>query len=103
MSYLAFFVTSMVAQLLFGILASLIVMAFSRWREFRADAGGAQLAGRNKMISALQRLQQMHGEAALPRQLQAFGINDGGGMTRLFMSHPPLEERIEALKKLQVI
>ncbi|HEV2109939.1 MAG TPA: protease HtpX, partial [Gammaproteobacteria bacterium] len=103
MSYLAYFVTSMVAQLLFGILASLIVMAFSRWREFRADAGGAQLAGRNKMISALQRLQQMHGEAVLPKQLQAFGINDGGGMTRLFMSHPPLEERIEALKKLQAV
>ena len=101
MSYIAYFVTSMAAQLLFGILASLIVMAFSRWREFRADAGGAKLAGRNKMISALQRLQQMHGEAALPKQLQAFGINEGPGAMRLFMSHPPLEERIEALKKLQ--
>lgn len=101
MSYLAYFVTSMVAQVLFGILASLIVMAFSRRREFRADAGGAHLAGRYKMISALQRLQQMHSEATLPKQLQAFGINDGQGMTRLFMSHPPLEERIEALKKLQ--
>ena len=103
MSYIAYFVTSMIAQLLFGILASLIVMAFSRWREFRADAGGAKLAGRNKMISALQRLQQMHGEAALPKQLQAFGINDGPGMMRLFMSHPPLEERIEALKKIQAV
>ncbi len=104
MSYLAFFLTSMVAQILFGILASLIVMAFSRWREFRADAGGAKLAGRNKMISALQRLQQMHDQpAALPKQLQAFGINDGTGMTRLFMSHPPLEERIEALKRLQTV
>lgn len=102
MSYIAYFVTSMIAQVLFGILASIIVMAFSRWREFRADAGGAHLAGRNKMISALQRLQQMHDEAApLPKQLQAFGINDGPGMMRLFMSHPPLEERIEALKKLQ--
>ena len=102
LSYLAYFVTSMIAQVLFGILASIIVMAFSRWREFRADAGGAHLAGRNKMISALQRLQQMHDEAApLPKQLQAFGINDGPGMIRLFMSHPPLEERIEALKKLQ--
>ena len=103
MSYIAYFVTSMVAQLLFGILASLIVMAFSRWREFRADAGGAKLAGRNKMISALQRLQQMHGEAALPKQLQAFGINDSPGMMRLFMTHPPLEERIEALKKIQAV
>jgi heat shock protein HtpX len=100
-STIAYFVTSMIAQILFGILASLIVMAFSRWREFRADAGGARLAGRTKMISALQRLQAAHAEAALPKQLQAFGIAGGGGFTRLFMSHPPLDERIAALQRLQ--
>jgi heat shock protein HtpX len=102
MSYIAYFVTSLIAQILFGILASMIVMAFSRWREFRADAGGAKLAGRGKMISALQRLQAMHEPSALPKQLQAFGIADGQGMSRLFMSHPPLEERIAALQKAQV-
>ena len=103
MSYIAYFVTSMIAQILFGILASLIVMAFSRWREFRADAGGARLAGRNKMISALQRLQQMEEPAALPKQLQAFGISDGRGAMHLFMSHPPIEDRIAALQKLQQV
>ena len=102
MSYIAYFVTSLIAQILFGILASMIVMAFSRWREFRADAGGAKLAGRSKMISALQRLQAMHESSALPKQLQAFGIADGQGVSRLFMSHPPLEERIAVLQKAQV-
>jgi heat shock protein HtpX len=103
MSYLAYFLTSLAAQILFGILASLIVMAFSRWREFRADTGGAKLAGRGKMISALQALQAMHdAPAGLPKQLQAFGIADGRGVMRLFMSHPPLEERIEALQKSQI-
>jgi heat shock protein HtpX len=102
MSYIAYFVTSLIAQILFGILASMIVMAFSRWREFRADAGGAKLAGRGKMISALQRLQAIHEPSALPKQLQAFGIADGQGVSRLFMSHPPLEERIAALQKAQV-
>lgn len=99
-NYLAYFITSMIAQVLFGILASLIVMAFSRWREFRADAGGARLAGRSKMISALQRLQRMNEPSALPKQLQVFGITDGRGLSRLFMSHPPLEERIAALQAL---
>lgn len=102
MSFMAYYITSFLAQMVFGVLASVIVMAFSRWREFRADAGGAHLAGRNKMISALQRLQEMHDQpAALPKQLQAFGINDESGFTRLFMSHPPIAERIDALKKLQ--
>ena len=101
MSYLAYFLTSMIAQILFGVLASLIVMAFSRWREFRADAGGARLAGRAKMISALQRLQSMNEPSVLPKQLAAFGIADGGGVARLFMSHPPLEERIAALQQLK--
>lgn len=102
MSELAYFMTSMLAQILFGILASMIVFAFSRWREFRADAGGAKLAGRNKMIAALQRLQALQQQPAdLPKQFQAFGISDQRGVARLFMSHPPLEERIEALRQFQ--
>jgi heat shock protein HtpX len=96
----AFFITSIVAQVFLGILASAIVMWFSRWREFRADAGGAALAGRQKMIAALRRLQASAGQAELPDQLAAFGINGGfaEGLKRLFLSHPPLEERIAALQ-----
>lgn len=96
----AYYITQMAAQIALGILASMLVMWFSRRREFRADAGGAKLAGRNKMIAALQALQRAHDEPALPAQLAAFGIN-GGGVTRLFMSHPPLEERIAALRDSQ--
>jgi heat shock protein HtpX len=96
----AYYITSIVAQIVFGILASAIVMYFSRLREFRADAGGAHLAGRGKMIAALRRLQAMHQPAHLPDQLAAFGINAsvGNGMRKLFMSHPPLGERIAALE-----
>jgi heat shock protein HtpX len=95
-----FWITTIVAQIFLGILASAIVMWFSRWREFRADAGGARLAGRDKMIAALQRLQMTAGQAHLPDQLAAFGIAGGGaqGLKRLFLSHPPLEERIAALQ-----
>ncbi len=93
----AYYITQMVAQVVLGILASMLVMWFSRYREFRADAGGANLAGREKMISALQALQRGHEAQDLPGQLAAFGIN-GGGWNRLFMSHPPLEERIAALQ-----
>lgn len=95
----AFWVTAIVAELVLGILASIIVMWFSRRREFRADAGGAQLAGRQKMISALERLAQAH-SAPLPDQLAAFGISGtiAHGLKRLFMTHPPLEERIAALR-----
>jgi len=95
----AFYVTSIVAQLVFGILASVIVMWFSRQREFRADAGSADLAGREKMIAALQRLQKTTTHP-LPDQMAAFGISGarGGGLRRLFMTHPPLEDRIEALR-----
>lgn len=97
-----FFVTTMVAQLVLGILASMIVMWFSRQREFRADAGSARLEGPNKMVAALERLKQSH-EAPLPDQLAAFGISGGvgQGLKRLFMSHPPLEERIVALQSGQ--
>jgi heat shock protein HtpX len=95
-----FFVTAIVAQILLGILASMIVMWFSRRREFRADAGGAKLAGRESMIGALERLRQRHPQP-LPDQMAAFGIAGGEltqGLKRLFMSHPPLEERIAALR-----
>ena len=93
-----FFITQMVAQVLFSILASVIVMWFSRYREFHADAGGANLAGRQKMIDALRALQRAHDPEALPGGMAAFGIT-GGGFSRLFMSHPPLEERIAALQQ----
>jgi len=92
-----YWVTSMVAQFVLGILAMMIVAWFSRWREFRADAGGAALAGRQKMISALQALQHSRPEP-LPDEMAAFGIF-GGGLHELFASHPPLEKRIEALRQ----
>jgi len=97
----AFWITTIIAQVVLGILASMIVMWFSRQREFRADAGGASLAGRQKMIAALQRLQIASGQAPLPDQLAAFGISGGtaAGIKRLFLSHPPLEERIAALQQ----
>jgi heat shock protein HtpX len=93
------FVATMVAQVVLGVFASMIVAWFSRYREFRADRGGANLAGTPNMIGALQVLQHSHGEP-MPQQMQAFGINTGssGGIMRLFMSHPPLEERIAALQ-----
>jgi heat shock protein HtpX len=98
----AFLITSIIAQVVLGVLASMIVMWFSRHREFRADEGGAGLAGRQKMIAALRRLQMASGQEPLPDQLAAFGISGGGkmdGIKRLFMSHPPLEERIAALQQ----
>jgi heat shock protein HtpX len=96
----AFWITAIVAEVVLGILASIIVMWFSRQREFRADAGGARLAGREKMIAALQRLQASVNQPHLPDQLAAFGINGGlgQGFKRLFISHPPLEERIATLR-----
>ncbi|MHB1247561.1 MAG: protease HtpX [Sulfuriferula sp.] len=95
----AFFVTMIIAELVLGVLASIIVMWFSRRREFSADSGGATLAGRQNMIAALQRLQQVHA-GPLPEKMAAFGIAGGvgGGLKRLFMTHPPLEERIAALQ-----
>ncbi len=92
------FVAEIVAQIVLGVLASIIVMWFSRHREFRADAGGAGLAGRQKMISALERLKINHEQTALPEKMAAFGISGGHSFARLFMTHPPLEERIEALR-----
>lgn len=99
----AFYITSIVAQIVFGILASVIVFWFSRQREFRADAGAARLSGREKMIAALEKLKRNSGQAQLPEQIAAFGISGakGQGIKRLFMTHPPLEERIEALKRMR--
>lgn len=98
----AFWITAIIAEILLGILASIIVMWFSRRREFRADDGGARLAGRPKMIAALERLKTTAGQPHLPDQLAAFGINGGlgSGIKRLFMTHPPLDERIAALKQI---
>jgi heat shock protein HtpX len=98
-SGIGFFLTTMAAQVVLGILASIIVSWYSRQREFRADRGGADLAGTGSMIGALEALKRSHGEP-LPPQMQAFGINTGGGsgFMRLFMTHPPLEERIAALQ-----
>ena len=95
------FVAEIAAQLVLGVLASIIVMWFSRRREFRADAGGASLAGRGKMIAALERLKINHEQATLPEKIAAFGISGGHGMMRLLMTHPPLEERIAVLRNSQ--
>jgi heat shock protein HtpX len=97
---IGYFVITMVLQLVLGVLATMIVRWFSRWREFRADAGGARLGGRDNMISALQALSRNAGETSLPKAVQAFGISGEGGVARLFMSHPPIAERVAALQKL---
>ena len=93
------FVAEIIAQIVLGILASIIVKWFSRQREYRADAGGANLAGRNKMIAALEKLKGNHEQATLPEKMAAFGISGGTGFSRLFMTHPPLDERIAALRE----
>jgi len=96
----AFWITTIFAQMVLGILASIVVNYFSRMREFRADEGGGKLAGREKMIAALERLKRGQEQPHLPDQLAAFGIsgNVGGGLKRLFMTHPPLDERIQTLR-----
>ncbi len=97
----AFWITTIIAQMVLGVLAMIIVMWFSRWREFRADSGGAKLAGRDKMIRALERLGASVQQQPMPEQLQAFGIaGKPSGLARLFMSHPPIEERVAALRAL---
>lgn len=93
-----YFLVSMVLEIVFGVLATIIAMWFSRYREFRADAGSASLVGKEKMIAALQRLQSIHEPQELQGSLNAFMIN--GKHKELFMSHPPLEKRIEALRNL---
>ena len=96
-SYFTYFMTVILFQTIFGALASVVVMWFSRYREYRADAGGAELAGRAKMIAALTRLKSAQMESQLDGQLAAFGINGKRARAELFMSHPPLEKRIAAL------
>ncbi|MEZ5565642.1 MAG: protease HtpX [Gammaproteobacteria bacterium] len=97
-----FFISVIVAQIVLGILASIIVAWFSRQREFRADAGGARLAGRSNMVAALERLQQAHEPSSLPEAVKAFGISGRASrFGRLFMTHPPLAERIAALRSSQ--
>jgi heat shock protein HtpX len=98
----AFFVTMIIAELVLGVLASIIVMWFSRQREFRADSGAAKLSSSKKMIAALERLQAEHEHSALPKQMAASGISGGGasGLGRLFSSHPDLSERIAALRSI---
>jgi len=101
---IGFFVTSIAAQIVLGILASMIVAWFSRRREYRADAGGAEYAGRANMVGALERLKSGESPSQLPDALQAFGINGGkpSGLRALFMSHPPLDDRIAALQNRPV-
>lgn len=102
---LFYFLIVVILEILFGVLATLVVMAFSRHREFSADAGGAKLAGSESMIAALRALEMSVAEP-LPGQLRAFGIRGGtsrGGLRRLFMSHPPIEDRIAALERSQRI
>jgi len=98
-----YYIIVMVLEVVFGLFATMIAMWFSRRREFRADAGGANLAGRNKMIAALERLNAQHAQSTLPAQVEAFGIAGGigQGLKRLFLSHPPLEQRIAALRAAQ--
>ncbi len=101
---LFYFVIVMALDTVFGIFANMIAMWFSRHREFRADIGGATLAGREKMIAALERLKQNHGENTLPKQVAAFGISGalGHGLKKLLLSHPPLDERINALRNARL-
>jgi heat shock protein HtpX len=96
-----YWIVTIIAQIVLGVLASMIAMWFSRRREFRADEGGARLAGREKMISALATLGSTYGQSSLPESVEAFGISGrrDGGLRQLFMSHPPIESRIEALKR----
>ncbi|MDT0616929.1 protease HtpX [Salinisphaera sp. P385] len=98
---LAYFGVVIALEIVFGLLASIIVAAFSRYREYRADAGGAHLASRRKMISALESLQKTYGQSDMPKEMAAFGISGtlGHGLKKLFASHPPLEQRIAALKQ----
>ena len=98
---LAYFATVIVLEMVFGVLASIIVMWFSRQREYRADAGAAKLEGSpSKMIAALERLKHNH-ESQLEGSMMAFGIAGGAKKSELFLSHPPLEKRIAALRSQQ--
>ena len=93
-----FWIASIVAEILLGILATMVVMWFSRWREYRADIGGAELSSRQSMINALRRLQSAQGGQPLPDEMRALAIN-AGKVQAMFSSHPPLEKRIAALQQ----
>ncbi|ODP96584.1 protease HtpX [Salinivibrio sp. SS2] len=97
-NWMMYFLVSSVLEIVFGILASILTMWFSRHREFRADAGSAQLVGKQKMIAALERLKVSH-EPKLEGSMMAFGINGKKTLSELFMTHPPLEKRIDALRR----
>ncbi len=98
-SFMTYFIVSSILELVFGLLASVITMWFSRHREFKADAGSAHLVGKEKMIAALERLRTSHDESHLEGSIAAFGINGRRSLSELFMTHPPLEKRIEALRQ----
>jgi heat shock protein HtpX len=97
----AFFITMIISELLLGVLASIVVMWFSRQREYRADIGGGQLAGNQKMIAALQRLKSQYESSALPKSIAALGISgeQGMGLKELFSTHPSLDDRIARLQQ----
>ncbi len=97
LGFMGYWLVTIAAEIVFGLFATMIVMWFSRFREFRADAGAAKLAGRDAMIGALERLRSGQSEAQLPTNMRAFGIR-GGAAAKLFSSHPPLEKRIAALR-----
>ncbi|HAB78914.1 MAG TPA: zinc metalloprotease HtpX, partial [Glaciecola sp.] len=94
----AYWIVSIVAQVILGILAQMIVMWFSRYREYRADAGAGKLVGNRDMIAALKRLKTTPDDEGLPKEMSALAIN-GGNIKALFSSHPPLEDRIKALQQ----
>lgn len=96
----AFWIVSIITEIILGLLATMLVMWFSRYREYKADLGGAKLAGRTNMIAALKRLQGFKGAPELPDEMAAFAIN-AGKVQALFSSHPPLEQRINALQNLR--
>ena len=95
---IGFYGAMIVSQIVFGLLANVVVMWFSRFREFRADAGAAQLGGAPNMIAALEALKRISDPEPLPEQMSAFGISGGGGFAKLFSTHPSLDERIERLR-----
>ncbi len=98
-SMITYFIVSTVLEIVFGLLASILTMWFSRHREFKADAGSAKLVGKEKMIAALERLRVSHEESRLEGSMMAFGINGKKSLSEFFMTHPPLEKRIEALRQ----
>lgn len=97
-SFMTYFIVSTIMEILFGFLASILTMWYSRHREFKADAGSAHLVGREKMIAALERLKISH-ESQLEGSMMAFGINGKKSLSELFMTHPPLDKRIDALRR----